>query len=110
MRKLWPPTYDNVSVRVWAAFISAAINLLLCVLFFSGSEVVFWGALPGIMPAIFLSAMAGYGEWEFIPIVGTAVVIACNFCFYYLVSWILINMFTPSTNWWPQNERKKEGQ
>ena len=102
MRKTWPPTYDNVSVRVWAVFGSATINLLLWTLFFTGSDAVFWWALPGIMPAIFLSMMFGYGDLEIMPALGTAVVIAGNFVFYYLVSWVLINMFTPSTNWWPE--------
>lgn len=104
MRKIWPPTYDRFSIRLWAVFGSVAINLLLCVLFFSGSEAVFWWALPGIMPAFAVGAMSGFPDGKFAQVLGGTIFLVGNLGFYYLVSWILINMFTRSTNWWPEKQ------
>jgi len=102
VRKLWPPTYDRISIRIWAIFGSVAINLLLWTLLLLGSEGAFYWMIPGLIPAFALGAMFDRPEGTFVPIVGVAVFIIGNFGFYYLVSWGVINMFTPSKNWWPE--------
>lgn len=102
MRRLWPPTYDRFTVRLWAAASSAAINLLLVALFFTRLESVFWWMLPGLIPAFAVGAMSGVPEGKFALVLGGAIFLIGNFGFYYLVSWVLINLFIPSTNWWPE--------
>src|SRR5262249_56404416 len=52
MRKLWPPTYDDFSIRVWAAIVSLVTNSVLWTLALSRSETAFWLLLfPGLFPA-----------------------------------------------------------
>jgi|SRR5579864_5359696 len=102
MRKLWPPTYDRFSVRLWSLFGSAAINLLLSALLLSGSEYVYWWMVPGFLPAFAVGAMSGFPDGKFAQVLGGAIFLVGNLGFYYLVSWVLISMFTPSTNWWPE--------
>lgn len=64
--------------------------------------------VPGLIPAFYVSAVFGFGEGEFVAIIGAAIVIIGNFGFYYLVSWVVINMFAPSTNWWPEKHKESK--
>lgn len=103
VRKLWPPTSDDFSVRLWATLASIAFNLLLWVVLLSGLEGAFWWLLPGFIPAAMVSAIAGWDmEGAAIHVVAAIVLILGNLGFYYLISWVIINMFTPSRNWWPE--------
>ena len=102
MRKLWPPTYDDFSVRMWAAIVSVMVNSLLWAFMFLGAQGAFWWLVPGVLPAAAISAIAGYNfEGPTIPVIAAFTCIVADFGFYYLISWVLINMFTRSTDWWP---------
>jgi len=77
--------------------------MLLWASAFFGSQTAFWWLIPGFIPAFAVSAMVGYDvEGPVFPVVGLIMAIAANFGFYYLTSWVLINMFRPATNWWPE--------
>lgn len=103
VRKLWPPTSDTFSVRLWAALASIAFNLLLWAFALCGSEGVIWWMLPGFIPAGLAGAIAGWDkEGATIQVMAAIVVILGNLGFYYLISWVIINMFRPSRDWWPE--------
>ena len=90
-------------MRLWAALASIAFNLLLWAFALCGSEGVFWWLLPGFIPAAMLSAIVGWDmDGATIRVVAAIVLILGNLGFYYLISWVIINMFTPSRNWWPE--------
>lgn len=103
MRKIWPPTYDDFSVRIWAAILSTIINLLLWSFAMLGAQFAFFGLFPGLIPAFAIAAIIWHGvEGSGITILGFTTVIAANFGFYYLICWVFINLFRPATNWWPE--------
>lgn len=103
MRKLWPPTSDDFSVRLWAVLASIAFNLLLWGCLRRGLEGAFWWLVPGLFPAVLVSAIAGWDmDGATIHVVAAIVLILGNLGFYYLIYWVIINMFTPSRNWWPE--------
>ena len=102
MTKLWPPTYDDFSIRFWAAAVSAAINLVagLLVYFHAVAEPFFLLFFaPGLIVFMLVTRQdfegANFGWF------GLSAGIVVNFVFYYLVAWVLIRSFRPATNWWP---------
>lgn len=101
MRKLWPPTYDDFSVRVWAAVISILVNALLWIFVSAGSFVAFlFLAFPGIFPAVIL----GSGIEDRFNWIGAGAWILTELAFYYFIAWWLIGAFRPATNWWPEKK------
>jgi len=99
MRKLWPPTYDDFSIRVWAAIVSLVTNSVLWTLALSRSEAAFWLLLfPGMFPA----AVLGCDFEDRCTSVGVAAWVLTDLVCYYFIAWWLIRAFQPSTSWWPE--------
>ena len=104
MHKLWPPTYDNLSVRLWAAAISVVVILFLWLLVkTTDSDTVFWFfAFPGMFPAMIVTGIThGDIEGSLTPLAFMAWLLT-EFAFYYSIAWVFISAFRPATNWWPE--------
>src|SRR5262245_58199491 len=98
MRKLWPPTYDNVSVRLWAAATSAVVVLLLWLLAMNtDSDTLYWlFAFPGMLPAMVITSISqGDVEGTITPLALIAWIVA-DFALYYFVAWVFIRAFRPA--------------
>ncbi|HEY6307393.1 MAG TPA: hypothetical protein VI488_13140 [Candidatus Angelobacter sp.] len=104
MRELWPPTYDDFSVRGWAAALSGSVNLILGLLLYLhrvGFELLFL-YLPGFFAYMFVYSLANHGiEVASVSRLGLVAAVIANFALYYFVAWWLIRAFRPATNWWP---------
>jgi hypothetical protein len=101
MRKLWPPTYDDFSIRIWATIVSAIVSLLLWAFFVFGSETAFLILLvPGMFPVVMIS---GHGIEELDHLTWTIIIawVLTQFAFHYCIAWWLIGSFRPRTSWWP---------
>jgi hypothetical protein len=102
VRKLWPPTYDDFSIRFWAAAASGTINFAIAILLYFRLAlfIILWTMAPAILTFMFVSRQDFEGasfSWS-----GLIAGIAANFVFYYLVAWLFIRAFRPATNWWPE--------
>src|SRR5215472_14263334 len=105
MRKLWPPTYDDCSVRLWAIASSFIFNLLFFLLAWlnPATQGLYIFFIPGMIFAMTAGALSGGEAGGSVIVVISAVIgLLANLGFYYLVSWVFINMFRPATNWWPE--------
>jgi hypothetical protein len=105
MRKLWPPAYDDFSVRTWAVTSSALVNLfgLFWCLYGDVTHILWWLAFPGYF-AFALVAGASIEEANSIPLVsvGVAAWLVTNLIFYYFVARFIISAFQPVKGWWPE--------
>jgi hypothetical protein len=104
MRTFWPPTFDYVSIRMWAAAVSGAVNLGLgLVLYLHHADVAFaFLYLPSFFTYILVYSVVNHGiEVATFSQIGLVAAGAVSFVFYYVLAWWLIKAFQPATNWWP---------
>lgn len=105
MRKLWPPTYDDVSVRFWAAAVSVSANLALVSVLYLHLvclEILFLYG-PALFSYTLVSALVNRGiESDSVSWLGLIAATLVNLGFYYFVSWWLISAFRPARSWWPE--------
>ena len=105
MRTLWPPTYDEISIRVWAAAGSLLVNLVLGLLIcfrLAGIGVAIF-SFPALFAYILVYTIVNHGiEVDTVSWLGVIIAAVINFGFYYLIFWWLISAFQPAKSWWPE--------
>jgi hypothetical protein len=99
MRKLWPPTHDRFSIRVWAAIISFLLTLgfVVLALLCPQADSFYMFFVPGLLPVLIITG----GWFSSLAPLGIVLMLALNMAFYFLVAWWLISAFEAKTNWWP---------
>jgi apolipoprotein N-acyltransferase len=99
MRKLWPPYYDDFTLRVWAAVTSVVVSSVLWALAFSKPDSVMYCLMvPGAFAEMIV---ARRGVEEGITLPGLIAWMVTNAAFYYFIAWWLIRAFQPVKVWWP---------
>ena len=104
MRRLWPPAYDDFSIRVWAASFAILLNLVGAVLIFRGglTDILWWFGFPGAFAFVPVAGggieeVDGWRAW-----CGFAAWLLANGVFYYFVARFFIRLFQPVNGWWPE--------
>jgi hypothetical protein len=103
MRKLWPPYYDDASLRLWATSVSVVINLIVVVLAFSGSVFSFTLGMPGWMVFMAFMVVKSRGiEEATVNLSAIIIGFLVNFGFYYFIARWVFSAFQPVQGWWPE--------
>jgi hypothetical protein len=106
VRKLWPPTYDDFSVRTWAALSSILVNLagLLCWFWFGALNVLWWIGFPGLFAFLLFNGSIEEASSLGRICIGMAAWVVINLLFYYFVARFVIRAFQPVKYWWPERQ------
>jgi hypothetical protein len=102
MRRLWPPYYDEFSLRLWASAASTFMNMLVVLALF-------------IPNAFWISFLVGFPGWFAFMLVGRQGIEEADFNFWAIVAGLLVNLgayyliarwvfaaFQPVRGWWPE--------
>jgi hypothetical protein len=106
VRKLWPPTYDDFSIRTWAALSSIAVNLagLLCCLWFDAINVFWWIGFPGLFAFLLINGSIEEASSVWRVSAGLALWAVLNLISYYFVARFVIRALQPVKGWWPEKQ------
>jgi hypothetical protein len=106
VRKFWPLTQDDFSIRLWAALSSAFLNLvgLLCCLWFGVIKVLWLVGFPGALAFLLINGSIEEASSVWWVSIGIAAWVFINLVFYYYVVRFVISAFQPVKDWWPERQ------